>query len=910
MYTGYVAAGRGDRRGSGANPICLHSNSERSKADDRTLNRGYGAVLFGAQYEMLHGTDPARNGNVKNTENHNEEAACAVCELDNLGDAYVQWGRSGNCTNDHQKLYSGYVMSSRRTHRRSSFLCVDSASEKHVYSSSGDQGPQSLMLYVTETEVGSLPEGDDGDGKYTDNRELGCSVCFAPKAVFTQWGSNTCGAGSTQLYKGYAAGVRYDRTGGGANNLCLHSSPQSPAVFNDQDSTGGNSAEISGVEYTTGDVKSSSSNYFFGFPLAKGRHQGDAACSVCMMDDASSVYTQWGRSRTCSNGHKEVYSGLVMGARHNDRTGEFVCVSSNFDVRNGSSSAKSFDSHRWYPAETRSHDEDSATNEGADLVYRHGVEVGCTVCAAPKATYVAWGSSTCGGNSKKLYEGIPFGAAYSDTGSGYNTLCAHISPEFPKGFGIQESEFSARLYQTVYQDRHNPTGDANLVSSLAHNLNRYATCSVCELEDADSHVVVQWGRARTCTNGGEALYNGFVMATDENAAVGGGSGATTDGGKNEFLCVNTIRATRADYLEPKSTSALSARIKANWWMPTAYEADPVGQYARSGVEQAYFDDREVACTVCKHTPNWIVEDRAASVAAAASDAEDVADALVARLDQADQRFEALLQYTKDLHAYIASFTSQPVVTSLGGCGSADGLGSPGNGSATTSTCPDRATLTGTAGGDVVIKSKKFTFESDECGATDVCETQQVVQAMYKKFTDPAPMPQLNLPTFPVTPPLTNGTTVLPSRQPTPAPTRPGPVPGSVRSTGGANVTNSEPFYPEVYFAGRWWPVCKNQFKDNSYGARAMCMMLGAEGGAKGPEGGVFTADAMQIGRCNKNEDIDKCTGSSNRWGEGLREIDTKLSNGPIACEAGRPIGIKIICSGCPDTGCIPTPTNG
>ena len=57
-----------------------------------------------------------------------------------------------------------------------------------------------------------------------------------------------------------------------------------------------------------------------------GVYMQDAACAVCMADDAGAVNVQWGRSRSCSNGHATLYTGRVMAGRHDYKKSEFVCV--------------------------------------------------------------------------------------------------------------------------------------------------------------------------------------------------------------------------------------------------------------------------------------------------------------------------------------------------------------------------------------------------------------------------------------------------------------------------------------------------------------------------------------------------------------------------------------------------------
>jgi hypothetical protein len=75
----------------------------------------------------------------------------------------------------------------------------------------------------------------------------------------------------------------------------MHPKPQFPPGMSNGDQNG---ALLYGTEYqNTGAVDKN--------------HDKDAGCSVCQHNTRSTVYTQWGR-RTCSNGHKLEYWGLVM----------------------------------------------------------------------------------------------------------------------------------------------------------------------------------------------------------------------------------------------------------------------------------------------------------------------------------------------------------------------------------------------------------------------------------------------------------------------------------------------------------------------------------------------------------------------------------------------------------------------
>jgi len=102
----------------------------------------------------------------------------------------------------------------------------------------------------------------------------------------------------------------YNHNGSGYNELCMH--PQGEKVAG---ASGGNQngALLYGVEYeNTGAVDKN--------------HDKDAACVVCQHKSPERVpYVQWGR-KTCSNGHKTEYYGVIMSDHHNHKKSEFICV--------------------------------------------------------------------------------------------------------------------------------------------------------------------------------------------------------------------------------------------------------------------------------------------------------------------------------------------------------------------------------------------------------------------------------------------------------------------------------------------------------------------------------------------------------------------------------------------------------
>ena len=112
-----------------------------------------------------------------------------------------------------------------------------------------------------------------------------------------------------------------------------------------------------------------------------------------------------------------------------------------------------------------------------------------------------------------------------------------------------------------------------------------------------------------------------------------------------------------------------------------------------------------------------------------------------------------------------------------------------------------------------------------------------------------------------------------------------------RAQGGATVTAGEAFVPEVLFEGKYYPICGHHFWDNDFGAGSVCKSLGFTGGndihATSKTGAVYNTDAMPVGGCKEGEDLTKCTGGDNAWGN----FDFKDGK----CKKGKSVGVKVTC---------------
>merc|ERR1719367_223344 len=259
IYTGFIAGSHFGASGGGANSVCLTTSGATAPSGYSDGNEN-GNALFGTEYENTGTLDINENG----------DAACAVCEYTKEHrEVYTQWGRQ-SCSNGHDLVYKGLVMSNHHAHQRSMHLCVDWQRQVHQLSSIHNHDGN--LLYTTEMERSA------DEHAYARDVEVGCAVCGASvrRSVFTRWGSQKCPTRSSVLYAGFMASSRDNHPGGGSNTLCMHPKGETPDGADAQNKNGN---LLYSIEYNdTGAIDEN--------------HHKDAACVVCQLDRWESVYTQ------------------------------------------------------------------------------------------------------------------------------------------------------------------------------------------------------------------------------------------------------------------------------------------------------------------------------------------------------------------------------------------------------------------------------------------------------------------------------------------------------------------------------------------------------------------------------------------------------------------------------------------
>ena len=94
--------------------------------------------------------------------------------------------------------------------------------------------------------------------------------------------------------------------------------------------------------------------------------------------------------------------------------------------------------------------------------------------------------------------------------------------------------------------------------------------------------------------------------------------------------------------------------------------------------------------------------------------------------------------------------------------------------------------------------------------------------------------------------------------------------------------------PMFFWNGKWSPICGEWFWDNQNGAQTFCKKLGYTNGNQQRTNEKYDQDAVQIGRCNADEDLEECSAGCN---------DKVVGKGCAACAAGGNVAITITCEG-------------
>ncbi|PVD19674.1 hypothetical protein C0Q70_20164 [Pomacea canaliculata] len=133
----------------------------------------------------------------------------------------------------------------------------------------------------------------------------------AAGTVYTRWGNSVCASEGATVYSGYVGGSFNNKSGSGANFMCLSPNPVPTGVTRpDYSST------VYGTEYQ---VSNRPENEF------------DVLCAVCFISNSTANIMVPG-TNTCPTGWSSEYTGFLMSGfdGHGGST-EIICVNSKLE---------------------------------------------------------------------------------------------------------------------------------------------------------------------------------------------------------------------------------------------------------------------------------------------------------------------------------------------------------------------------------------------------------------------------------------------------------------------------------------------------------------------------------------------------------------------------------------------------
>ena len=159
VYAGRAAGSLYNHAGGGANYQCVTLQPEN-------FDQGVGKIdttfLYGAEYEIFGDKVPKSLLGI-----HEHDVPCAVCYAPRS--AKITIPGTYKCPAGWTTEYYGFLMSSHRTHHRTTYECVDHQPELAL---GGHANHNGALFYMVEPRCGSLP-----CPPYKDYVELSCAVC-------------------------------------------------------------------------------------------------------------------------------------------------------------------------------------------------------------------------------------------------------------------------------------------------------------------------------------------------------------------------------------------------------------------------------------------------------------------------------------------------------------------------------------------------------------------------------------------------------------------------------------------------------------------------------------------------------------------------------------------------------------
>jgi len=209
LFKGYAAGPRHDQCGSGSNYLCLPEDPQWKNYLAEIQGHDAAGYIAGVEYE-LHNSGIYRNNVFSQRNNGGNQlidnpAPCAVCYVGGRSTVFMVPART-QCPDGWTTEYAGYLVSERRTHCRTSYVCWDEAPEVGL----GPTNQQNALIYPIEVLCGTLP-----CSVYFTGRELTCIVCskwsISRWATMRSWYRFHVGAQTTNVLRHIYSHVNFNK---------------------------------------------------------------------------------------------------------------------------------------------------------------------------------------------------------------------------------------------------------------------------------------------------------------------------------------------------------------------------------------------------------------------------------------------------------------------------------------------------------------------------------------------------------------------------------------------------------------------------------------------------------------------------------------------------------------------------
>ena len=160
---------------------------------------------------------------------------------------------------------------------------------------------------IREVEKRSIDTNTSADYEKTKD-------CPQQVVTYIRWGNTTCPYGANTIYKGVAAGGRFDYKGSAANMMCL---PPTDTIMRYPNNEGGQ-IPVNAVQYRVG----GSLNH------AKLRHMPCALCEATGRGDKIMIPSHY----VCPDGWNKEYNGYIMaGNTGHEHSSMYECIDEDLE---------------------------------------------------------------------------------------------------------------------------------------------------------------------------------------------------------------------------------------------------------------------------------------------------------------------------------------------------------------------------------------------------------------------------------------------------------------------------------------------------------------------------------------------------------------------------------------------------